>query len=83
MSKVGTQYSLSALIGNECRFKPTCSEYAMDAITAHGAIKGGWMSIRRVARCHPWGGSGWDPVPQAEDASRETDTASRPAPGSR
>ena len=69
------RYSLSSLIGNECRFRPTCSEYAMDAITAHGAIRGGWLAIRRMARCHPWGGSGWDPVPGADDAPNDTDTA--------
>ncbi len=69
------RYSLSALIGNECRFKPTCSEYASDAITAHGAIRGGWLAIRRVARCHPWGGSGWDPVPPADDPPSDPDAA--------
>lgn len=54
----------------------------MDAITAHGAIKGGWMAARRMARCHPWGGSGWDPVPNADDAPK-TDAEGRPASGSR
>lgn len=76
------RYSLSSLIGAECRFRPTCSEYAMDAITAHGAIKGGWMAVRRMGRCHPWGGNGWDPVPEAGDAPK-TDAAGRPASGSR
>ena len=46
-----------------CRFLPTCSAYAMDAVTTHGALKGSALAIRRLARCHPWGGSGYDPVP--------------------
>ena len=77
------RYSLSSLIGGECRFRPTCSEYAMDAITAHGALKGGCLAVRRMARCHPWGGSGWDPVPTADGAPKDTDTVGRPAPGRR
>lgn len=47
-----------------CRYLPTCSHYALDALEAHGAVRGTWLSIRRIGRCHPWGGSGWDPVPQ-------------------
>ena len=46
-----------------CRFTPTCSEYAIEAITKHGPFKGTWLAVRRVLRCHPWGGSGYDPVP--------------------
>lgn len=46
-----------------CRFTPTCSEYAIEAITKHGPFKGTWLAIKRVLRCHPWGGSGYDPVP--------------------
>ena len=46
-----------------CRFTPTCSEYAIEAITKHGPFKGTWLTVRRVLRCHPWGGSGYDPVP--------------------
>ena len=80
---VAYRYSLSALIGAECRFRPTCSEYAIDAITAHGALKGAWLSVRRVARCHPWGGSGWDPVPRSEDAPQSNNPDGRPASGHR
>jgi uncharacterized protein len=49
-----------------CRFTPTCSAYALDAITVHGALKGGWLTLKRLCRCHPWGGCGHDPVPHAE-----------------
>jgi hypothetical protein len=47
-----------------CRYHPTCSEYALEALARHGPIRGGWMSIRRICRCHPWGGCGADPVPE-------------------
>ncbi|GHT39540.1 putative membrane protein insertion efficiency factor [Bacteroidia bacterium] len=46
-----------------CRFTPTCSEYAIAAIQKHGALKGSWLAFRRILRCHPWGGYGYDPVP--------------------
>lgn len=54
---------ISPLIGSNCRYMPTCSTYAMEALRKHGAIKGTWLAARRVARCHPWGGSGVDNVP--------------------
>jgi len=47
-----------------CRFDPSCSTYALEALESHGAIRGSWLTIRRIARCHPWGGRGWDPVPE-------------------
>ena len=47
-----------------CRFDPSCSNYALDALEHHGAARGSWLTIRRIVRCHPWGGSGWDPVPE-------------------
>ena len=58
------QLTLSALIGRRCRFLPTCSDYAMEAITRHGARRGLWLGAKRVCRCHPWGGDGFDPVPE-------------------
>jgi len=57
------QYLISPLIGPKCRFTPTCSHYAVEAFKKHGLFKGGWLTIRRISRCHPWGGSGPDPVP--------------------
>lgn len=57
------QWTFSAVLPPSCRFRPSCSAYAIEALSRYGALKGGWLSIRRIARCHPWGGSGWDPVP--------------------
>lgn len=54
---------ISPMIASNCRYTPTCSTYAMEALRKHGAIKGTWLSARRIARCHPWGGSGIDNVP--------------------
>jgi uncharacterized protein len=58
------QLTLSSFMGRGCRFLPTCSEYATQAIEKHGAWAGGKLAIRRIARCHPWGGDGYDPVPE-------------------
>ena len=54
---------LSPWVGHGCRFQPTCSAYALDALHRHGGIRGGWLTLRRIGRCHPWGGSGIDNVP--------------------
>ena len=57
------QKTISPLLGHNCRFRPTCSEYAIEAIQVHGVVKGLWLGIRRLLRCHPWGPHGYDPVP--------------------
>ena len=57
------RYSISPLIAPRCRYTHTCSEYAIEAVKKHGVIKGGWLAIKRISSCHPWGGSGYDPVP--------------------
>lgn len=57
------QIGPSRLIGPSCRYLPTCSAYAIEAIEKHGAIRGGLLAAKRLLRCHPWGGSGYDPVP--------------------
>ncbi len=57
------RWLISPVLGPRCRYLPTCSEYALTALARHGAIAGGWLTLKRLARCHPWGGSGYDPVP--------------------
>lgn len=57
------QYAISPLKPQSCRYTPTCSAYAIEAIKKHGPFKGFYLAVRRIARCHPWGGHGYDPVP--------------------
>jgi len=59
----GYRYLLSPWWGGQCRFTPTCSEYAMDSIREHGALRGTWLAMRRVSKCHPWHHGGFDPAP--------------------
>lgn len=54
--------TLGPLLGGHCRFQPTCSQYAIDAVTQYGALRGAWKTLKRLARCHPLGGRGWDPA---------------------
>jgi len=57
------QYTLSPFLGRSCRYTPSCSVYSIEAIKKHGPFKGGGLSVKRIASCNPWGGSGYDPVP--------------------
>ncbi len=57
------QWGISPLLGPKCRFTPTCSQYSLEAFRKYGVVKGFWLSIKRIGRCHPWGGAGHDPVP--------------------
>ena len=77
------QWTLSPLLrllagpGNGCRFRPTCSEYFLEAVEKHGAFHGSWLGLRRLARCHPWGGHGLDPVPARRDHHQPHGLASK------
>jgi hypothetical protein len=57
------QLSISPILGQNCRYSPTCSQYSIEAINKYGALKGGWIALKRIFSCHPWGGNGYDPVP--------------------
>ena len=69
---VNVYQQLSAHRPSPCRFIPSCSEYAREAVVTHGAIRGAWMSLRRIGRCHPLGGRGFDPVPQRVHAHADS-----------
>lgn len=62
----GYQRLISPLFPPTCRYQPTCSQYAAEAIKLHGGLKGSWLALKRIGRCHPWGGYGFDPVPEAD-----------------
>ncbi|MHC4235402.1 MAG: membrane protein insertion efficiency factor YidD [Planctomycetota bacterium] len=61
------QVTISPILPASCRFTPSCSQYALEAVTRHGAARGGWLAVRRLLRCHPFGGCGLDPVPGADE----------------
>lgn len=66
------QYAISPMLGPHCRHTPTCSQYTVQAIEEWGAVRGLWLGIKRIARCHPWGTHGYDPVPRKPTSERET-----------
>lgn len=74
----GYRLVLSPWLGHHCRFQPTCSAYALEALERHGALIGGRLAARRLARCHPWGGAGFDPVPARGQSSRSNAIVATP-----
>ena len=65
------RFAISPLYGQVCRYHPTCSAYALEAVTVHGGIKGSWLTVRRIASCHPWAAGGYDPVPPKSGTKRD------------
>jgi putative membrane protein insertion efficiency factor len=63
------RYMISPYLGTNCRFEPSCSRYGLEAIERHGAMRGCWLTVKRILRCHPWGGCGYDPVPGRDGAA--------------
>lgn len=63
----GYQLIISPILPSTCRYDPTCSHYSIEALQQHGLLKGGWLALKRIFSCNPWGGSGYDPVPKPEE----------------
>ena len=68
------RYAISPMLPSRCRFYPTCSAYAEEALRTHGAVRGSWLTLKRLARCHPWGGSGVDLVPEPDSSFSKPST---------
>jgi len=75
------QAGISPLLPASCRYTPSCSEYAREAVELHGALRGTWLAVKRIGRCHPFGGRGCDPVPRAADEATWTKEATTPGRG--
>ena len=71
------QIAISPYTPSSCRYQPTCSHYTVEALKVHGLFKGGWLAIKRIGSCHPWGGSGYDPVPPKDSESRSEISAKK------
>ncbi len=67
----GYQLLISPVLAGTCRYQPTCSAYALDALALHGPFKGSWLAAKRISRCHPFGGYGYDPVPETKDGDSD------------
>ena len=68
------RYSLAFFLGRQCRYLPTCSNYGLEALRIHGPVSGSWLTLRRLARCHPWGDQGYDPVPASDYSANKAPT---------
>ncbi len=64
------QVAISPYMPSSCRYSPTCSHYTIEALNKHGLLKGSWFAIKRISSCHPWGGSGYDPVPEKKKRNK-------------